>query len=717
MPIHGVWINNLFMNPPHTTYLAKVFERAGYGTGYSGKWHLDGGGDPATGEFTLQFRPRTESYVWPSRRRGFQDWLGYECCTDHDAPFFWDDSIDPPVYTPVPEFGWEPRFQRAALRDFVERQKNANHSWMYEVAIGPPHTPNEAPPEFMALYDPDTIPLPGWIPEGLTPDQEIVARQTLQVVYAMVTFVDYEIGNMLADLDELGQSENTIVVFTADNGDLLGSHWDLLGYLPLNFRYKDLPFQNAFRVPLIMRWPRSIPAGREVDALISEIDLPPTILSLADLPVPWRMQGDDMSEWARGGQGPVHPGVWVHLERLFLPSWFAVWTGDYLYSEGDIRHLYDVQADPNETSNLFDQPELAGVQAELSSLVSSLTAEALSPSTLPDACGERERVEAQLDDALSLFGQAALVDGVSVRAYIGLMLAVACGEGNNAPVRTALLNAFGRNMDAFDRTDFIEGRRFRALVTLAMSGSDALAGHIRTTLQNRWNITLRAAYEHVACEEGGACTPEDPFPPNIRSDGTPRATIEPLSGAGDVDGDGLSNAVEFQNARTAGTGVDGFILAALDPARDGTEPGPSGEGRGACFIATAAYGTPLASELDRFRALRDNTLLPGAAGAAFTDAYYRLSPSAATWLAARPFAKASVRTVLALSLDPYSCTAGLVYLAFVVGAFKERRRGRANSARKRRAFPVTTGPMARSNNSGGASSAGRGGRQTTPHRR
>ncbi len=72
-------------------------------------------------------------------------------------PFFWDDAADPPVFTLVPEFGWESTFQRAALRDFVER--NRDRPWMYEVAFGLPHVPNEAPPEFLALYDPATLPL------------------------------------------------------------------------------------------------------------------------------------------------------------------------------------------------------------------------------------------------------------------------------------------------------------------------------------------------------------------------------------------------------------------------------------------------------------------------------------------------------------------------------------------------------------------------------
>ena len=385
--LHRTFHNNQFMDPPDTEYLAEVFSRAGYATGYAGKWHLDGGERDADGNPTIAFRRRENSYVEPDRHRGYQEWLGYECCEDHDDPFFWDDSVGPPVFTRVPEYGWDPTWQRAAVLDFAERHGEAGRPWMYYISFGPPHHPNEAPQQWLDLYDRDTIPMPAWIDQTLTDAELAFARENLHFYYSMISFVDYEIGQILDGLEALGQADNTLIIYTSDHGDLLGSHWDELDNVWDPFRAKALPFANAIRVPLIMRWPDRIPAGLEVDELISNLDIPRTALSLAGLPVPTRMQGLDMARWALGGTGPTHEALYISMVR-FSGSWTAVWTGDYLYSTGDsFRVLYDHVNDPLETTNLLDAPEWAEVQAELDALLTELTVAASTPGSVGQSSG------------------------------------------------------------------------------------------------------------------------------------------------------------------------------------------------------------------------------------------------------------------------------------------------------------------------------------------
>ncbi len=672
-PVHGAGMNNLFLNPPHTTYLAEVFSRAGYKTGYVGKWHMDGGTD-ALGNPSLNFRPRELSYVPPGeRRRGYQEFFGFECCPIHTDPFYWEEGVEPPVFTPVPEFGWDLRFQRAILREFVERHALVGEPWMYQVSFGEPHVPMVAPPEFLDLYDPETLPLPPWMPANLTSEQEAHARNILHVYYAMVSFLDDEIGHMMSDLEELGEADNTLIVFAGDNGNFLGSHWDdWFNFVPSQFQGKGLPSANAFRVPLIMRWPARIPAGKEVSALAGTVDLAPTILNLADLPVPWRMQGLDMSDWALGGIGPGRPAVWISLTRLLPPNFAAVWDGRYIYSEWDIRLLFDGLQDPKETTNLIDRPEIAGVQRRLGTYLYSMTLNAYNPPAFPDIAEAAGEAQDGITGLLPGDASEVLVEGMPVRAHVALAIGVGQGRGDDEILRDALLSAYAQNLDAFDRNDFQRARSLRALLTVAFSSSSALREFLIGAFADRFGESLEGGYQSVFCESAGACFPTDPFtPPALRSG--PRGIEEPLAGTGDADMDGLTNAQEYENALVAGTGLEGFVRAAVDASRNGSEP-PDGDGL--CFIATAAYGTPLAAELGTLRGFRDRWLLTHSAGTAFTDAYYRLSPPVAQWIGPRPAARTLVRAALWIPLTFYGrvlAIAAMLFVWGVAGARKVRR--------------------------------------------
>ena len=171
-------------------------------------------------------------------------------------------------------------------------------------------------------------------------------------------------------------------------------------------------------------------------------------------------------------------------------------------------------------------------------------------------------------------------------------------------------------------------------------------------------------------------------------DGVVRAVGEPFTALGDLDDDGTDNLTEFDNVAAQGGELSDFVIAATSPDLDGTEPiRTPGGSSGGCFIATAAYGTPLVDELDALREFRDGVLLRGASGTAFVDMYYRVSPSIADSVSRHSGLAAVVRWMLTPAVSLSQPTVGhagyLVIpapvLLLLAATFLGRRRRRARA--------------------------------------
>jgi arylsulfatase A-like enzyme len=369
--VNGMIANDLRLREEHVT-LAERLQEAGYRTGFVGKWHLDGG-------------PRDPGFVPPGpRRQGFEFWAAYQCHHKHFAPTYFRDT---PEVIEVAKF--EPEASCDFAVEFLESQPQGKPFFL-TVQMGPPHDPYGAPEEYMKLYDPEKLTLPrNWQPNsevrpapsarlrrpGRPGGGNYVAvggKEEIAAYYAAITALDDQVGRLLATLKKQGLEENTLVLFTSDHGDMLGSH---------GMRRKRKPHDESARVPGIMRWPARIPKGREVETLFSHVDMAPTLLSLAGLKVPKEMQGADLS---RVAMGETTAGPEAVLLQIFVPfnpdqistPWRGIVTATHTYARYEKAPwvLFDHATDPYQMNNLAATPGASGLQEELDEKLAALMA-------------------------------------------------------------------------------------------------------------------------------------------------------------------------------------------------------------------------------------------------------------------------------------------------------------------------------------------------------
>jgi arylsulfatase A-like enzyme len=173
--------------------------------------------------------------------------------------------------------------------------------------------------------------------------------------------VDDQVGRLLQTLKDLKLDEDTIVVFTSDHGDMLGSQ---------GMRLKRKPWEESIRVPGIVRYPRRVEAGRQTDAMLTHVDMAPTLLSLCGLKPTREMQGNDLSRLILGQAQNVSDSAYFQIFGPYdgdgtTAGWRGVRTQRYMYARQ--RHqpwvLYDLVNDPYEQKNLADDPASARLRA------------------------------------------------------------------------------------------------------------------------------------------------------------------------------------------------------------------------------------------------------------------------------------------------------------------------------------------------------------------
>lgn len=348
----GVDDNGLTLREDEVT-LGKVFRDAGYATGYIGKWHL---GDT----------PRAEPY-------GFEHSLIWTGFGNH-----WSESSfhpkDGPAARPA---GYDAALMTDQAIAFIEAQR-ANPFFLV-LSWHPPHAPFTDPPEAKrALYPEGSLPRRGNTPEVSKGGGDGAFKfgwKPYQGYHGHVSAIDDELGRLMAALESRGLAENTILVYSSDHGSMLGSH---------GLGGKRQPYEESIRVPLIVRWPGEVPAGRTVEPLVGTIDLFPTLCGLAGVPVPAGRGGTDCSGLLRGTRdsGPEAQFI-MHLRKDNAsggkahpaPLFYGLRTRQHLYAmrDGAPWLLFDLAVDPLQQNNLCGKEGHRALEKELQQMLSAMT--------------------------------------------------------------------------------------------------------------------------------------------------------------------------------------------------------------------------------------------------------------------------------------------------------------------------------------------------------
>jgi len=261
---------------------------------------------------------------------------------------------------------WEGYSPFAISKDaasYMKDHADDQQPFLLFVSIATPHFPHHsAPEEYMEMYPPSEIRLRSNVPEEL---REKVLPE-IQGYYAHCTATDGAIGAMIDQMRSLGLLENTILVFTSDHGEMMGSH----GRLPYR---KQLAWDESLHVPFLIRLPHGeAHQGVRIKAPITTPDILPSLLSLCGIEIPITIEGDDLSQLMREPDPEADRAALVMNVSPFDVNWEdpeyrGIRTARYTYAvapEGPIM-LFDDRSDPYQMDNLAGNPDYADIKADL----------------------------------------------------------------------------------------------------------------------------------------------------------------------------------------------------------------------------------------------------------------------------------------------------------------------------------------------------------------
>lgn len=266
-----------------------------------------------------------------------------------------------------------------------------------------PHSPICVSKPWSEWHDPSRLTLPptwnhkdeklpgmdSFLQKSGTYDTELLYRQTLAYYYGYVSQIDHNVGLVLRELETLGLASRTIVVYTADHGEMMGEHgaWTKGG----------TGYEPTIRVPLIIRLPGIIPAGTRVNELACSIDLLPTLLDAAGLKIPANIQGKSLLLLPQGKTSGWRTYAFSELGGNIDSQVVAVTSKTHKYVRinkgkgGKIEYeqVFDLVKDPWETRNMVSDPAYAGVREELEKALAQW--EASTPAVQPILAGKKRR--------------------------------------------------------------------------------------------------------------------------------------------------------------------------------------------------------------------------------------------------------------------------------------------------------------------------------------
>jgi arylsulfatase len=393
---NGVRSNGIPLPTTEVTF-TQMLQRAGYHTGVIGKLHL------VPKKIRRAYLPHP-SYGFNTMllAEGEQNPTGFghvdfadpvvNCPDDYNqwleqrAPEVFRSLMQTPyVYramvSPCPEELHQATWVTDRAIEFLENRSADSRRFYLNVSYFDPHPNFDPPEEFSRMYDWRDMPPPvrreGEHDEKPTaPDTRGIIeslkcqgldeeewRKMRAAYYGQISFVDKQIGRIYQRLRELDLLDNTLIVFCSDHGEMAGDH-DLVEKGPYHY-------DPAIRVPLVLSWPGRIDEGRAVSELVQHVDLAPTFLEAAGVAPAAGMQGRSLIPIANGREEGYETtltqeygmlSLWPGVRQLTLRTDRYRFTHHH---EEALGELYDLQEDPHELRNLYEQSAYASTLADL----------------------------------------------------------------------------------------------------------------------------------------------------------------------------------------------------------------------------------------------------------------------------------------------------------------------------------------------------------------
>ena len=340
--------------------LPELLRDAGYDTAVIGKWHI---------------------YAWPDAI-GFNHYLIPRTHHVHSAQGYVEDGS--PEFVPD---GYSVDFETRRAVEFLHDRQHARQPFFLMLNYSPPHPPlNDCPEPYLTMYDPASMtlrpnvnlhkPFPDWdhdcrvyrwdyryyelqLPHTLRPREDSI-RDIYAAYYGNTTWLDTQIARVLHELEACGLREDTMVVFTADHGDNLGSH---------GRNGKGLPFDESLRVPMILSRPGTLEPAVVTDRVATLLDLAPTLLGHAGVTAPAHFDGLDLlthpdDPQPAASEAADHPAI-CEITPGTLVARTTRFTAFLDADRNQPLAFYDNHADPYQMTNLADTPDHADVQRRL----------------------------------------------------------------------------------------------------------------------------------------------------------------------------------------------------------------------------------------------------------------------------------------------------------------------------------------------------------------
>ena len=359
---HGVKDNKTKLSDDLPTW-PKTLQQAGYDTAFIGKWHQDDQEGP---------------------RPGFNHWVGFKGQGEYIDPVLNIDGVK--HKTP----GYITDLLTNYAVDWLKRERKGPFClYLCHKAVHGPFTPavrhsklfEDVKPMWPATAEEDLTGKPEWfikrqqMRRGKMSDEEYA--NFIRDYNRTIVGIDESVGRALSTLDQMGVTDNTVIVFAGDNGFFQGEH---------GMNDKRAAYEESIRIPFVMRYPKLVKPGSFVDPMALNIDLCPTMLDIAGVKAPEGVQGRSfkplLSGKSKGWREDWLYEYW-HQEPFGTPTIRGVRTERWKYVEypesNDPAELWDLKNDPHELKNLINDPSKADVLADMKKRLERLLKETSAP--------------------------------------------------------------------------------------------------------------------------------------------------------------------------------------------------------------------------------------------------------------------------------------------------------------------------------------------------